>query len=74
MTRGAPLFYSQQQLNEHVELARRAVRAEAVGALESYAEACKRQALALGLAEESEHLRGAIDACMLMAEVVRSRG
>ena len=68
------LLFTQQQLNEHVELARRSAFSEAAGLLDSYGEALKRQAIAQGLDTTGEHLREAIDMCVLMAEVVRTRG
>jgi hypothetical protein len=68
------LLFTQQQLNEHVELARRSAFSEAAGLLDSYGEALKRQAAAQDLDTPREILREVVDMCVLMAEVVRTRG
>lgn len=63
--------FTQAQLDEQIALARQTAKNEIVGILESYAEGCREQALAQGITNETEHLRGALETCQFLSAVIR---
>jgi hypothetical protein len=67
---GRLMQFTQAQLDEQVALARNQLKAEIIGMLESYAEGCRKQALAQGIANDTDHLRGSLETCQLMRAVI----
>ena len=64
------MTFTQEQLDQQIDEARKALRNEIVGMLESYAEGCRQQALAQGIGNETDHLRGALETCQFMRAVI----
>jgi len=65
-------YFSDESLQEHDELIRQQLINHITGLVDSYAEACRRQAVAQGEGSNVELLRGSLEAAQFLSSVLTS--